>query len=90
MSSIFWRSLSKMSRDNRLIVVYMLAVLMINSAICRTSMYSNTWVAQVEGGQEEAQKIAREKDLILLGQVSKSLSISSSLMPRSRVLFVRV
>lgn len=44
-------------------------------ATCRSSrkLYSNTWVVQVDGGQEEAERIAAEKDFILLGQVKKKI-----------------
>lgn len=44
-------------------------------ATCRSSriLYSNTWVVQVDGGQEEAERIAAEKDFILLGQVKKKV-----------------
>lgn len=39
-------------------------------ATCRTRpMYSNTWVVQVDGGLTGAERIAAEKDLMLLGQV---------------------
>lgn len=44
-------------------------------ATCRSSrkLYSNTWVVQVDGGREEAERIAAEKDFILLGQVKKKI-----------------
>ena len=46
------------------------AMMMLNLATCRTrTVYSNTWVVQVDGGQAEAERIAAEKDLVLLGQV---------------------
>lgn len=39
-------------------------------ATCRTRpVYSNTWVVQVDGGLTGAERIAAEKDLMLLGQV---------------------
>lgn len=46
------------------------AVMMLNFATCRTRpVYSNTWVVQVDGGLAGAERIAAEKNLILLGQV---------------------
>lgn len=50
--------------------VILFAATMLNLATCRTrTVYSNTWVVQVDGGQTEAERIAAEKDLTLLGQV---------------------
>ena len=50
--------------------VILFAAMMLNLATCRTRpVYSNTWVVQVDGGLTEAERIAAEKDLILLGQV---------------------
>ena len=51
--------------------------MMLNFATCRTRpVYSNTWVLQVDGGLAGAERIAAEKDLILLGQVrEKSVMI---------------
>lgn len=50
--------------------VILFAATMLNLATCRTrTVYSNTWVVQVDGGQTEAEGIAAEKDLTLLGQV---------------------
>lgn len=53
---------------------YMLVIAVLNLATCRTrEVYSNTWVAKVDGGLREAERIAREKDLTLLGQVGETL-----------------
>lgn len=52
------------------VILFAVAAMMLNLATCRTrTVYSNTWVVQVDGGQAEAEKIAAEKDLTLLGQV---------------------
>lgn len=48
-----------------------------NLATCRRpATYSNTWVIQVDGGQKEAEGIAAEKDLTLLGQVGSKVFVS--------------
>ena len=52
------------------VILFAFAAIMLNLATCRTrTVYSNTWVVQVEGGLTGAERIAAEKDLILLGQV---------------------
>lgn len=57
--------------------VILFAATVLNLATCRTrTVYSNTWVVQVDGGQKEAESIATEKDLTLLGQVRKSVLIN--------------
>ena len=59
-------------------VIFFAATVLVDLATCRTrTVYSNTWVAQVDGGQKEAERIAREKDLTLLGQVRKKIFITS-------------
>lgn len=61
------------ARTSYLCFVYgiLFAASMLNLATCRTrTVYSNTWVVQVDGGQKEAERIAEEKQLTLLGQVS--------------------
>ena len=56
-------------------IFVILSATVINLATCRTrDVYSNTWVVQVDGGLREAKRIATEKDLTLLGQVSFIIS----------------
>lgn len=56
--------------------VILFAASLVSLATCRTrTVYSNTWVVQLDGGQKEAESIAAEKDLTLLGQVRKSVFI---------------
>ena len=59
---------------------YFIVILaLLNLATCRRSsqIYSNTWVVQVDGGQEGAERIAAEKDLTLLGQVKEIFDIKT-------------
>lgn len=52
------------------LLVTLFGAMMLNFATCRTRpVYSNTWVVQVDGGLTGAERIAAEKDLMLLGQV---------------------
>lgn len=52
------------------VILFAVAAMMLNSATCRTrTVYSNTWVVQVDGGLTGAERIAAERGLTLLGQV---------------------
>lgn len=59
------------------VILFAFAALMLNLATCRTrTVYSNTWVVQVDGGLTGAERIAAEKDLVLLGQVIEQSRLS--------------
>ena len=51
------------------VTLQLFAAMMLNLSTCQTRPDSNTWVVQVDGGLTGAERIAAEKDLILLGQV---------------------
>ena len=52
------------------VTLQLFAAMMLNLSTCQTRpVYSNTWVVQVDGGLTGAERIAAEKDLMLLGQL---------------------
>lgn len=66
-----------MATRSRYLCVYIFSALLLNLATCRSStIYSNTWVIQVDGGKKEAERIAEDKQLTLLGQVSEKFLVS--------------
>lgn len=62
--------------DARVALLHLWTVLVLPTAeLIDAEVYTNTWAVQINGGPEEANRIAREHGFINLGNVSSAYSI---------------